>query len=382
MTTVGTVNRTLDALALKELAARRGPCLPMFIPDNRPGANAGSRAVLVRDMLGRAEGLFEDNKALKAFATDLLAPLAAFADSEEVEGGGAGLVVFRSPHFLEVFELRGTTGETVAVSSHFTLFPLLERVYAPQRFFILGLSRKHLRLIRFNAGVCEELALPPKVPESLEAAGAFKPPDHDLENRSTAGVSTGSMKAVQFGTLTDREAASEYLYHFLGLVARGLKETLKGAPLLLAGVHEEVSAYRRASKYPGILEAEISGNIESLALEDIARRAAEAAREHYVRAGKNALGQIREMPDRNRVLTGDAHRIVRAAAAGRVHQLCVREDSAVRGPMERELVTAHLAIEDLANAAVVETIRHGGEVFALPQDCLPASNPLAAMLRY
>jgi len=374
--TLGTVHRTLDVTALKELAAHKGPCLTMFVPDRQPGANAGSRTALVRDMIHRAEALLKSNSA------DLLAPLAAFAESEEIAAGGPGFAIFRSPHYLEIFHLPGTTTETLAVASHFTLLPLLERVYAPQQFYILGLSRKHLRLLHYRLGVCEEVAMPTQVPESVEAAAGLDAPDHDLENRSTAGVATGSMKAVHFGTTTDREAAGEYLYHFLGMIAQGLKDTLNGAPLLLAGVHEEAAAYRRASRYPHLLAAEIQGNIEFLPLEEIACRAAEAAREHYLKAGFKALAELREMPDRSRTLAGDPHRVLRAAAAGRVHRLCVREMTGIHGTMERELDTVHAANEDLVNAAVVETIRHGGDVFVLPQGQMAAASPMAAILRY
>jgi hypothetical protein len=380
--TLGTVHRTLDAAALKDLATQKGPCLTLFIPDRHPGAQAGSRTALMRDMLHRAEALLQNNPKLQSQAVDLLAPLAVFAETDEVAAGGAGFAIFRSPHHLEVFNVPGTTAETVALASHFTLLPLLERVYTPQQFYILGLSRKRLRLLRYRLGVCEEVAMPPQVPESVQAAAGLDAPDHDLENRSSAGVNTGSMKAVHFGTTTDREAAGEYLYHFLGQIAHGLKDTLNGAPLLLAGVHEEATAYRRASKYPHILEAEIQGNIEFLSLEEIARFAASAAREHYLKAGHKVLAELREMPDRNRTLAGDPHPVLRAAAAGRVHRLCVREMTGILGPMEPELDTVHGANEDLLNAAVVETIRHGGEVFALPPDQMPASNPVAAVLRF
>jgi len=47
-----------------------------------------------------------------------------------------------------------------------------------------------------------------------------------------------------------------------------------------------------------------------------------------------------------------------------------------------ELDSAHAVTEDLVNAAVVETLHHGGDVFMLPKDHLPASHPAAAILRY
>jgi len=65
-----------------------------------------------------------------------------------------------------------------------------------------------------------------------------------------------------------------------------------------------------------------------------------------------------------------------------VHRLCLREGFEIHGRMVPELDSAHAATEDLVNAAVVETLRHGGEVFMLPKDQMPANHPLAAILRY
>jgi len=212
------------------------------------------------------------------------------------------------------------------------------------------------------------VALPAKVPESVEAAGGFDKPDHDLENRSTAGAGTGAMKAVHFGTLSDREAARQYVYHFLGIVGRGLKETLNGQPLLLAGVHEEIADYRRANKDANILDAAIEGSVDFMPLDEIARRSSDAAREQFVNSGRTVLAEFREMTDRGRAMGGDPHAVLRVAAAGRVHQLCVRAGTGVQ--------------EDLLNAAAAETIAHGGEVYVLPADEMRDMNPLAAILRF
>jgi hypothetical protein len=179
------------------------------------------------------------------------------------------------------------------------------------------------------------------------------------------------MRGVTFGTLSDREAAGEYLHHFFLLVDRGLTPVLAGKPLLLAGVHEEVSAYRRAANYRPILEPEISGSIEYLALDELARRAAGAALAHYHKLGERVFAEYREMNNRHRTL-GDVREVLRAATQGRVHQLCLRAHTALRDATG----------EDLLNAAAVETLRTGGEVFVLPETSMPATEPAAAILRY
>ncbi len=179
------------------------------------------------------------------------------------------------------------------------------------------------------------------------------------------------MLGIRVGTLSDREKFPEYLHHFFETVDRELKPTLDGKPLLLMGVHEEVAAYRRAAKHPHILTSDYLGNTDFLTLPNIAALAAKACRAHHQLLAERVFAEYLEMPDRGRTL---AHvpAVARAAAEGRVHRLCVRTGAEFAGP----------GGEDLVNAAVVETLRAGGEVFILPQDKMQAAHPLAAILRY
>jgi hypothetical protein len=108
-----------------------------------------------------------------------------------------------------------------------------------------------------------------------------------------------------------------------------------------------------------------------LTTSDVAARAAEACRAYSQLRGEQVLAEYREMPDRGRTLA-DVPAILRATSEGRVHQLCVRAGSEIPDPSG----------EDLVNAAVAETLRTGGEVFMLPQDKMPAADPMAAILRY
>jgi hypothetical protein len=150
-----------------------------------------------------------------------------------------------------------------------------------------------------------------------------------------------------------------------------LKPALDGKPLLLMGVHEEVVAYRRTAKHAHILTTDCLGSIDFLTLPDIATRARKACRAHHQLIAERVLADYQEMPDRGRTLA-DVPAIVRAASEGRVHRLCVRTGTEVPGPDGEELI----------NAAVVETLRAGGEVFMLPKNKMPPALPLAAILRY
>ena len=355
---------------MKFLAGCRGPCITIVVPAHHPGAQEGSRRALVHALV-RAAGEQMKASKLASRAAELLAPLEEIAQDSGAEAGGAGFAIFRSPEYTARYYLPDQPEEKIVLATHFYLAPFVADAFAPHEFFILGLSRKHLRLFRYVNGDCRERPLPPAVPPSLEAAGGFDQPDHNLSTTSYAGPSVGSMRGVHVGTLSDREARPEYLHHFFELVDRGLKPVLDGKPLLLMGVHEEVAAYRRAAKHAHILTPDCLGNTDFLSPSDIAARAAAACRAHYDLLAERVLAEYLEMPDRSRTLA-DAGAVARAAREGRVHRLCVRSGTEIAGP----------GGQDLVNAAVAETLRAGGEVFMLPQDRVPATHPLAAILRY
>jgi Bacterial archaeo-eukaryotic release factor family 7 len=96
------------------------------------------------------------------------------------------------------------------------------------------------------------------------------------------------MRGVRFGVSGDHDSDAEYLRHFFGLVDRGLKETLNGEPLFLAGVQEELSLYRKTAKYPHIFESECHGNAEHSSLDQVTKHAAAGAqREYHAIRGKD-----------------------------------------------------------------------------------------------
>ena len=377
--TIGAL-KTIDASDIKLLANCLGPCITILLPSHHPGATDGARGASFRRMIRMIEEQLAQGK-LASLAAKLIAPLEDLA-GPGIEAGGAGVAIFRSSQDLLLYRTNAAKRELVVIASHFHLTPLLSAAFVPQEFFILEINKKRLRLLKLSHGECRELALPASVHPNMEAAGSFAKHSHDLASHSaSSGGSAGAAQATHFGMLSERDAAGDYFHHFLSSVDKGLMETLDGAALLLAGVHEEITAYRRAAKYPHILRSEVRGNTEFMPLHQIAGRAVEAVLADYYMSGQQVLQEYREMTDRARVLSG-VREVLKAAAQGRVHRLCVAEGAESTGLMERDLNSAYIGEENLVNAAVAQTLRMGGEVFALPADRMPEIGPLAAILRY
>jgi len=321
----------LDSDAMKILAGCRDPCITVVVPTH-PGAQEGSRLALVHSLVRTAGDQMRRGK-LAGRAEELPAPLEEAARELGVEAGGAGFATFRSPEHTAIYDLRNPPAEKVVVADHFYLAPFVTKAFALHDFFVLGLSMKHLRVFRYVSGECQELPLPAAVPVSLDAAGAFDKPHPQLENRSASGPSTGAMRGIHVGTLSDRDAFPEYIHHFFGIVDRGLKPMLNGKQRLLTGVHEEVAAYRRVAKYPHIFTTDCLGNTEFLTGPDIASRAAEACRKEYQLVAERGLTQYLEMSDRRRTLA-DVPTVLLGRCRQSASTVCAHGDR-VREPMRR-----------------------------------------------
>jgi len=148
-----------------------------------------------------------------------------------------------------------------------------------------------------------------------------------------------------------------------------------GAPLFLAGVQEELAPYRKAAKHAHILAAEYHGNVEHASLDTLAQAAAAAAVREYREASERALDSLPEIAQK---ITGDPEEVLQAAQAGRVRQIFVAEGA----HMARANVAGIYLGEDMINAAVVEGLRTGADIFSLPGNEIKGVGPIAAVLRF
>lgn len=353
----------LTSALLKELASQPGPCTTFLIRGTTGGGESSSRVAALRGMLRSTPA--------SLLGPELLDPVEDFVAQFEDEAGGPGVALFRSPDYFAAVTVAGLEANTVLRGNHFALAPVATAVLAPREFYILALHRKNLHLLHYLNGVCEPTPLPSGVPADLKTALAFDAPDHLLEGRSGGNRGTGAAHAIQFGTSSDKEAADEYLQQYFRIVDRGLRPLVGNLPLLLAGVHEDVTAFRRLATTTGILETEIGGNIDFLSPAEIASLATEAALAHYQLCGELVLRNHREMRHRERALT-DPAAILDAARAGRIHQLCAADN------FDPEWTST----DDPVNTAIAETLRHDGEVFMLAPKSMPEGQTLAAILRY
>jgi hypothetical protein len=372
--------KPLEMEELRRLTHIQGPCITLQVPDAHPGASDVPRTALLRQLTQQAVeslGHFSTNP----HAASLAPALKAFVETVE-HAGGPGFTILVAPEFQTVFATPGVRA-SATVSGHFQVLPLITAAASPEEFYALGLSRNIIRLWRVTPASCEEVALPHSVPASLEAARSSHP-DHSVMNRSTVGAAgtghaKGKMSSMSFGTVSEYDSEAEYLHHFFGAVAKGLRDVAQAAPVFLIGTRPDILEYRRAAHGANLFESEWHRNPAHCTVAEVEKEARLAAPQEVQRNAEAALRQLPEIRDK---IMGSSEAILKAASEGRIRELFVAEEAAGKSG-----APAHQPGENPFNASAVETLRTGGKVFVLPGETLaldgaPDGCSIAATLRY
>jgi hypothetical protein len=329
---------------LSGLAKAAGPCISatLSIPDPshlRPELNQ-----TIRKLERQLKVASPDVRT----AQTLLEPLRELASTVETEGDWAvALAIYRSPEMFHCFRVPEVAGEFSAVEDGFELRPLLKVVSREQRFHLLALSQKKVRLFDCSQYRIQEIELHGRVPHNLRV------------------FLNGTMPSQ--AAATDHEKQEEYLTHFFQEIDKGLHKILAGdtAPLLLAGVEYEVALYRRINSYPHLMKQDIHGSPDGVRPQQLYTSALEIIRTNFSAALQKLMHEFPAHRDARRVAFNVTD-IVDAASQGRVSHVLLRED----------------AEGSQLNLAALQTLSHGGEAYALKLSEMPDNADIAAVIRF
>jgi len=388
MTTVNVVTlRALRPGEIAELAAASGPCITVLLPPYRPAAQSKSMAALLKTYCQDATRRLESQGISRSEINELMEPLQRLSENQEfAHGSHWGCAIFRSHEIFASLDGIDIAQPRLAVGACFELRQILTELHFPVEFYLLKLSQKEVALLRGTRSSLEALDLPRGVPRTLDEALEFKPPDHDLENRQTVKSSTGSMRAVRFGTGSGRETEKTYVADFFKAVDRGIRELVhaRAVPLVLSAVDEDADLYRSASEYPYLMQATIHGAAKSpFSDEEVYRQALAIVRSDCVDRAVSNLVELKERMAPARFST-DLNLILRAAVEGRIGWIYLNQDAQALGCFDgaRRGGRVNWGEEDLLNFAAVETILQRGLAFTLPAAKMPEGAAVAAIFRY
>jgi hypothetical protein len=307
------------------------------------------------------------------------------ADSDQWGGEGGSLVVLRSPDVFRAFEVKQELDEAVVIGDYFHVFPLIRGLQlAAQRFYVLALSQKHVRLLRYTPTMAQEVELPGNTPTSLESwLNTRLPntaPNHGTVQASETGLTAGSFTSTQ-----DRDNKDEHIANFFRIINKAVFEALRDetAPLILCGVEYERVIYKGINQYPNLMDEGVQGSPESLKGGEMHARALEVAQEFFAQPARKALELWEKIGGTQRV-SNSFPEIVKAAFEARVAHLFCAEGARTEGVFDRASLEMKVQgrQEDLVNAAALQTIAFGGDVFVLDPAHMPGGGQMNAIFRF
>ncbi len=350
---------------LKELASIHGPCLSIFQPLRDEFSQVTKADTRLNAAARNADALLAKRIFDTSAREEFLRPIFKVAANTDWTGRTGSVVVFRAPGFTKTSFWPDTLDPKVHLADEFFVLPLLRGLAARRNFWVLGLSIKHISLFHGNGEGLTAVELPKDLPRSLAEEGGFDQPDHDLESRSSPGVSTGQTAAVRSGTTNTHETLGQYLHDYFRKIDRAIQPILcaTGDPLIIAAVERELAIYREINTYPALLGQTIHGNPDSLGENRLHKAALELMAASSPRTAEDGRREMDKAAGRGLLLT-DLAAIEKAAGIGQIERLFVEPNPK--------------ANEDQINRAVLEVIRNSGTVVC--GENLETS--VAAILRY
>lgn len=355
---------------LRTLLAVQDPtCITITLPADP--AQAQAAPIKLKNLSREAARLLEARGYKPQEAVRLLEPVEKLvADPLYWREQSGGLAIFLTGDFFQTFRVPMALDERVAVRDRFTLSPLIPLLAGDGRFYVLALSRKHVRLLEGSRASLAEVALD-GLPSGLD------------ETFEKEGVRRGT-----FGSAPEEDDRAR-IERFFREVDKFLGPILRRdcPPLLLAGVDHILSIYRSANTYPQLVEGGIPGSTEPLRVSDLHQKAWALVKPIFERAQQEAVGQVRQLAGAGRA-SHDPHEVVPAAHYGRIETLLLARGAHQPGAFDagtgKVVVhrSAHPDAEDLLDLAAIQTLMHDGRVFSLAAADLPAKAMMAAVFRY
>jgi hypothetical protein len=160
-----------------------GPCVSLYLPTHRKGADAQTDPIRLKNLAREAEHRLVAYGLRDPEARALLAPVDALQEDRGFwQHQGEGLAVFCAPGLFRTLGLNREPAERVVVGARFHTRPLLPMLEDNAPFYVLAVSQNAVRLLRATTHEASELALP-DAPRDLKDFRKYEDPQQDPQLR-------------------------------------------------------------------------------------------------------------------------------------------------------------------------------------------------------
>jgi hypothetical protein len=301
-----------------------------------------------------------------------------------------GLAVFATRESFDVYRLTRPVQQLAVVADRAHTKPLLQYLQTSDRYHLLVLSINTAQLYEGNRYQLDEVDLSEAdIPESMIDAL-----DHEMRDLHATlaayHTATGDKwDAPQNHGLKKTDIDND-IEQFFRAVDRAVivKYSIPSQlPLILAALPEHHHLFRRVSHNKQLIDGGIKTNAASLSKEELRKLAWEIFEPRYTTQLDNIINQFRHAATKG-MGADQLEQIVKDGFDGKVGALLLEADRVVPGRIiDRDKVVFDTEeidplIDDVLDDLAELVLRHGGEVWIIPKDKMPASTGAASINRY
>lgn len=369
-------------------AAGDGPHVSLFLRTHRSGSEARTDPLRWKNLLTEVESTLAERGTSNVDIRTLLAPAwDLHGDALTWQYVGDGLAMFLRPGWHKTLRLPIDVAEVAVVADRFVVGPLLAMVTPDERFLVLAVSQRSVRLLEGSRYRVADVQLT-DVPTSLREA--IEPPE-PRSNTMARPASPGKGGAAVFyghGAADDSFKKDE-AERFLRVVDAGLHELLAGRdlPMVLAGLDPLVSLYREVSSYPRLLATAVRQNPDQLTAAQLHEAAWPIVRTDLEQRLGQAIARFENLQGTGQA-SSDPEVVAEAAAQRRIDTLFLAADRGAWQPASPDSpvvfqlgANGEVSPGERLDGAAMATLSSAGKVYVVPRASLPGTD-VAAVFRY
>ena len=280
------------------------------------------------------------------------------------------------------------------VADSFHTKPLLRVLQSADRYQVLGVSRRQVKLLEGNRDALDEVELktiPRRVAEVRGEEQTAQTKDVSSFGNELGSPFTAEGEAAMYqGHGARHDDVAGDAERFFRAVDREILEhhsRPSGLPLILAGLPENQAYFRQVSHNPFLIEGGIEIDPFSLSAEELRERAWRVAEPQYL-ARLAGLVEAFGVAKSRGLGDDDPARVAEAAATGRVATLMIEADRQIPGRIDGSTGRVEFGapdgqdVDDLLDDLAELVLRMGGQVQVVPADQMPTQTGVAATYRF
>ncbi|HXT55670.1 MAG TPA: hypothetical protein VN826_14335 [Candidatus Eisenbacteria bacterium] len=381
------MNSLANDYAAGLLTSHEAPCLSLYQPTHRHHPDNLQDPIRYRNLIKSMEESLQQ-KYTNRHIGPLIEPFQVLADDRDFWNHALdGLAILGAPGLFRVYRVQRPVPEVVIVADSFHIKPLMRILQSADRYQVLGLSRREMKLFEGNRDALDEIEPADGVPRTIsDALGEELTESPTL----TAFSPSAGRPAIRHGYGSKQDEVDIDAERFFRAVDRAVLEhhsRPSGLPLILAALPEYHNLFRQITQNPFLLAAGIDIHPDALRADALRERAWRVVEPQYLAR----LGRLVEEFGRAKskgLGSDELAPVAQAAVNGRIATLLVDADRRVAGRIDGASGQieygdlAHPEIDDLLDDLGELVVKKGGEIVIVPAERMPTRTGIAAIYRF